>query len=119
MKIYYAHFSGIYNTKQESRDMETIQKIFPDAIIINPNKKEHQEGYKSSGLGMDYFLNLVRECDILVFRGCVNGKIGAGVYKEIMAAQEEGMPVIELPSYLGREMSVDETRLMLTELGIR
>ncbi len=119
MIIYYAHFSGIYNTKQEERDIETIKKLFPEATIINPNKPEHQEGYKVSGLGMDYFFNLVRESDALVFRGCVNGKIGAGVWGEIQIAQEKGIPVIELPSFLDRQMSVDETRLMLKELGVR
>jgi len=119
MIIYYAHFSGIYNTKQEERDMETIKKLFPEALIINPNTVEHQERYKTSGLGMDYFFNLVKSSDILVFRGCVNGKIGAGVWGEIQMAQEKGIPIIELPSFLDRAMSVDETRLMLKELGVR
>ena len=119
MIIYYAHFSGIYNTKQEERDMETIRKLFPNDVIINPNKPEYQSGYNNSGLGMDYFFNLVKESDLLVFRGCVNGKIGAGVWGEIQIAQEKGIPIIELPSFLDRQMSVDETRIMLKEIGVR
>lgn len=119
MKIYYAHFSGIYNTKQEERDIETIKNLFPDANIINPNTPEHQEGCKKSGLKINYFFNIVKECDALIFRGCVNGKIGAGIFGEIKIAQEKGIPIIELPSFLDREMSINETRQMLNELGLR
>ena len=121
--VYYAHFSGIYNSCQETRDMELLKTIFPDADIINPNCKEIQEEcakLKSEGKnGMDLFTDIVKNCSVVAFRGCVNGKIGAGVWKEIMTAKENNIPVIELPSYLNREMSVADTRLMLEELGRR
>ena len=121
--VYYAHFMGIYNTKQEERDMELLKTLFPDADIINPNCAEIQEKCnqikETGGNVMDMFEGIVKGCSVVAFRGCVNGKIGAGVWKEIMAAKECGIPVVELPSYLDREMSVEDTRLMLTELGCR
>ncbi len=117
MKVYYAHFLGTYNTKQEQRDIETITKIFADAEIINPNNPVYSEAYKTQG--MELFLGLVDKCDVLVFRGCVNGKIPAGVYKEISRAKERQMPILELPSYIGREMTIEDTRQMLLEIGTR
>lgn len=125
-KIYYAHFMSIYDTKQEERDIKILKTLFPDADIINPNSTETQEECKriqsETGSGesvMDYFKSIVDSCHILAFRGCVNGKIGAGVYKEIRQAQELGLPIIELPSFIDREMSVESTRQMLKELGTR
>lgn len=118
MKIYYAHFIGIYNTKQEERDLDTIKLLFPIAEIVNPNSKENEELYKSKG--MNLFFELVNDCDILVFRGCVNGKIPAGVMKEIKYTKEKYcMSIIELPTFINREMTVDDTRNMLSELGVR
>lgn len=122
-KIYYAHFSGIYNSLQEERDMDLLKALFPNAEIINPNSKEIQEKcrqLKEEGKNaMDMFLDIVRTCSLVAFRGCVNGKIGAGVWKEVMIAKENNIPVIELPGFIGRELSVDETRQMLIELGKR
>jgi len=117
MKVYYAHFVGIYDTKQEERDLNTIKTIFPNAEIINPNNDKHNKGYKQ--YGMNYFEILIEECDVLVFRGCINNKISTGVYQEINMAKEHYIPVVELPTMLNREMSVQETRQMLIELGIR
>lgn len=118
-KIYYAHFIGIYNTHQEKRDINLLKTLFPEDEIINPNQFVHQENSKKLEKPMVYFENLVKSCDIIAFRGCVNGKIGAGVFKEIEVANELGLPVIELPSLLDRQMTVSETRLMLQELGVR
>jgi hypothetical protein len=117
MNLYYAHFIGIYNTKQEQRDMEMLQNIFPNYIIINPNIEEHQIGCKENG--MKYFEDIVKDCDLLVFRGCVNGKIPAGVHKEVQCAKNNNIPIIELPCLINRAMSVDDTREMLMELGVR
>ncbi len=117
MKIYYAHFVGIYNTLQEERDLQTIKALYPEAEIYNPNNIEAQQKYKKHG--MDYFLNIIESCDLLIFRGLPNMKIPAGVYKEIECAIAKHIPVIELPCLTERKMSVDDTRLFLKECGIR
>lgn len=108
MTIYYAHFKGIYNTLQEEKDMKLISEIFPNAIIVNPNSKRHQKGYQT--LGMKYFTDIVQKCDCLVFRSCLNGKITAGVCKEIKTAKDNHIPVIELPNLSNRKMSIKKTR---------
>lgn len=117
MKIYYAHFIGIYNTKQEERDLQLLKTIFEDAQIVNPNNPENEQLYKEKG--MDLFFKMIEDCSLLIFRGTISGKIPAGVLKEINYAKEKGIPVLEIPSFINREMSVDETRLTLIELGIR
>jgi len=117
MKIYYAHFVGIYNTYQEKRDLDIINKLFINSGIINPNSEIHELEYRKSG--MNYFENLMKDCDLVMFRGCINGKIPAGVYKEIMYAINNNISVLELPSFINRETSVSDTRQMLVELGIR
>ena len=68
---------------------------------------------------MDLFQELVLKCDLLIFRCCVNGKIPAGVLKEINWAKENSIFTLELPSFINREMSVDDTRNMLLEMGTR
>lgn len=117
MKIYYAHFIGIYNTSQEKRDLSLIKETFPHAEIINPNSLENEVLYKEKG--MDVFYEQIKECDLLIFRGLINGKISAGVLKEINFAKENRIGILELPSYINREMSVEDTRQSLIELGIK
>jgi hypothetical protein len=117
MKIYYAHFIGIYSTLQEERDLNIIKAIFPEAEIYNPNNSEAQQGYKERG--MDYFLDIIVNCDLLIFRGLPNMKIPAGVYKEIECAITNLVPVIELPCLTERKMSVEDTRQFLKEIGSR
>lgn len=117
MKIYYAHFMGIYNTPQEARDVETIQKLFPQAEVFNPNCEASEDGYKISG--MKYFEDIVKNCDILAFRGLPMGKIPAGVFKEIECAISNGIPVVELPCFTDRKMQIDDTRSYLKEIGFR
>ena len=100
--VYYAHFMGIYNTKQEERGMELLKALFPDAEIINPNCEEIQEKCKqikeADGNAMDMFEDIVKGCSVVAFRGCVNGKIGAGVWKEIMVAK--AFPLLSFPAIL-------------------
>ena len=117
MKIYYAHFMGIYNTPQEVRDIETLKKLFPLAEIYNPNSQESEDGYKLKG--MSYFEELVKGCDILAFRGLPGGKIPAGVYKEIECGMVNEIPVIELPCFTDRKMQIEDTRYYLKEIGFR
>ena len=112
MKVYYAHSISIYNTKQEERDVNTLNSLGFE--VINPNQHIHQEGYKKGG--MQYFVDLANECDVIAFRAHPNGDIPAGIFKEIQTDK----PVIELPSSIKRRaLSVDDTREYLKEMGLR
>jgi len=69
---------------------------------------------------MDVFTAAVKDCDALAFRSFQDGRISAGVKKEIDAAIELGKPVIELPTITStRILSIDDTREYLKLLGHR
>lgn len=116
MKIYYARPISLYNTKQEERDLLLLTQLSFE--VVNPNKQELQTRYQQEG--MDVFLSAVKDCDFIAFRSFPDGKISAGVKKEIDQAIELGKPVIELPTITSsRVLSVDDTREYLKLLGHR
>jgi hypothetical protein len=116
MKIYYARPISLYNSAQDKRDIELMQSLGFE--VINPNKEALQERYKVEG--MNVFLEAVNECDGVAFRAFPDGKIGAGVYKEIQKAVELNKQVIELPTITSsRILSVEDTRAYLTYGGHR
>lgn len=116
MKIYYARPISLYNTKQEERDLLLLTQLGLD--ILNPNKEDLQKRYQQEG--MDVFTMAVKDCDALAFRSFQDGKISAGVKKEIDVALELGKVVIELPTITSnRVLSVDDTREYLKLLGNR
>ena len=116
MKVYYAHCMAIYNTIQEERDLYTISRFGWE--VINPNSPEHKEHWEK--LGMDYKDIIMKDAEAVVFRALPDGRIPAGVAKEIKHAIDMDIPIIELPSgFLSRIISVDETREYLSEIGQR
>jgi hypothetical protein len=116
MKIYYARPINLYKTNQDVRDIESLKSLFQD--VVNPDKEELQKRYEKDG--MDAFLAAVSDCDALAFRSFPDGKISAGVKKEIDKALELGKPVIELPTITeSRVLSVEDTRSYLKYLGYR
>lgn len=117
-KIYYAHCRALYGTQQENRDILLLESLGFD--VLNPNNKVHQDSCKAFIDVMEYFLQLVATCDAVAFRALPNGKIPAGVLKEVKFAYEKNKPVMELPVNIGlREMTVEQTRAYLTEVGQR
>lgn len=118
MKVYYAHPLNIYNTPQEQRDLDTLATLFGAENILNPNTRELDTLYKRN-YDMNMFFDLVRACDVLAFRPTPFGKITAGVAAEIQVAKESGKLIIELPNFIGRNMSVEMTREYLSEVGQR
>jgi hypothetical protein len=139
-KIYYAHCMAIYNTPQENRDVETLEDL--GFIVYNPNNpvdnarcseirhnfvppsEQPRSGIfystASDEIMGEVFKPAVEGCDALAFRALPDGRIPAGVFKEIQWAREAGIPRIELPSGVGsRSMSIDATREYLTEMGQR
>jgi hypothetical protein len=117
MRVYYAHCVALYNTKQEERDIATLEKLFPQHEIFNPNCEACSEGYAQKG--MKFFRRTVNDSDILAFRALPEGLIPAGVYTEIQWAIEDGKTIIELPKLYGREMSIDDTRQYIREVGAK
>lgn len=118
MNIYYAHCMSIYKTPQENRDMAALKTMFPNDKIYNPSEDVFAEqGYQLKG--MEYFTELVSNCDVLVFRALPDGQIPAGVAKEIDAAVDNNLVIIELPSFYRRRLDVADTRAYLKEIGFR
>jgi nucleoside 2-deoxyribosyltransferase len=123
--VYYAHCIHLYGTKQEERDVELLEKLGFE--VLNPNnpgvevavtamKAHYGQGCNVMGL----FEELVASCDALAFRALPDGRIPAGVCKEVLHARSLGKPVIELPSnIIGRGVTVEETREYLAEVGQR
>lgn len=118
-KIYYAHCMSLYNTKQEIRDVELLEKLGYE--VVNPNLSCHQENCRQFGNPMEYFTELIKEhCEVLAFRALPDGKIPAGVLKEVQFAIDNDIPVFELPINIKlREMSLEQTRAYLMEVGQR
>ena len=120
MKIYYAHCQAIYDTPQEKRDIETLEKLRFE--VVNPNGPIHQDTArrlkeKDPNSVMDYFYKLVAQCDAIAFRALPDGAIPAGIGGEIANL---GIPVIELPSGIKRRvLTVEQTREYLKEVGQR
>lgn len=113
LTAYFARPISNYDTLQDKRDIETINAL--GFKLINPNKEEIQEQYAAEG--MQAYIKLVDKSDLVIFRSFVDGKISAGVYKEIIAT---GKPVLELPTITSkRVLSVEDTREYLKLLGKR
>lgn len=116
MKIYYAHCVSVFNTPQEVRDAQLLKNLGFE--VYNPNNEADSRAYEHRG--MDHFKELVFQFPALAFRALPDGRIPAGVFKEVMWAREAGALVIELPSgVLSREMDVPTTREYLAEVGQR
>lgn len=109
-KIYYAHPISIYDSPQEEKDLAFLKLLWPDAEIYNPNSKLDSEKYKD--YGMQWFLDRVADCNLVVFRSFPDGKIGAGVWEEIMFAKINcSIPTLEIPILLeSRRLTIDDTR---------
>jgi hypothetical protein len=113
---YYAHCMSIYDTKQEERDVDTLQSLGFE--VDNPNHFRHQDNWKT--YGMSYADALVFNADVVAFRALPDGRISSGVAYELRKAKEYGKTIIELPnSILSREMTIEQTREYLSEVGQR
>jgi hypothetical protein len=118
VKIYYAHAITLYGTVQEERDILTLESL--GFMVENPNHPFHDEGYRSEGKDMNYFLRLIDRCQALAFRALFDGAITSGCVLEIEHARKLGLPVIELPSQVYRRgLSKEQTLEFLRESGQR
>jgi hypothetical protein len=124
MKAYYAHCVALYDTPQEHRDRLLLGRL--GYTIYDPDSPEvdaeiaRLKAANPTGDYMEFFRGLVTACDVFAFRALPDGRIPAGVAKELGFAVAAGMPIFELPSgVLARSISVEETREYLHEVGQR
>jgi hypothetical protein len=121
LKVYYAHNMGLYGTKQEARDIETLQNLGFE--VVNPSDPAicaECNKLPTSDERMAFFEQFSITCDAIAFRALPDGAIPAGVAKEIDWFVVLSKPVIELPSSMKRrELSVELTREYLRDVGQR
>lgn len=111
-KAYYARPINLYNTEYQYSDTDAINKL--GFKVIDITSPIMQDKYKL--VGMDAFKEIIKDCDALFFRAQFDGRIGAGVAKEIGCAREYGIPVFEIPNSIReRTATVTETRNYLKE----
>jgi hypothetical protein len=119
-RVYFAHAQPDYGTKEEAHQLDLIEKAFGAVDIVNPaDVREHKIR------DMQFYLDIVRECDALVFTR-FHGFVLGGVGLEVEFAIESGKEVYEIsgkhlirvmnaPEYLGH----DETVALFVKLGLR
>lgn len=99
-RVYYAHPMSWYDTPEEYEDVKAIA-VMLDAKVINPNtpafetrvSKARTSGYPV----MQIFADTIRnDIDALCFRRFKDGKLGAGVAREIFEAKIWGVEVWEI-----------------------
>lgn len=91
--IYYAHHQWKYGTKIEEYELDLIKKNFPNAEIFNPATDLRFKDCGDEERIMDECLNKVSDSDIVIF-SAMDGMIGMGVYKEVVAAKAIGKLVL-------------------------
>lgn len=111
-----------YNSTREEMDVKILEAL--GFKVINPNQEKHQKGCieygekNGSDKVMEYFRNLVDDCDIVAFRSIPDGRLLSGVAYEVNHAIESKKIIIELPSTLkSRMMTYPETKEYLIDLG--
>lgn len=134
MKVYYAHFMGVYNTPQEERDIKTLKELGFE--VVNPNQPEIQKEveerldyHRKHGsvnqdpymlMFDDVFFSRVRKCEVFAFRALPDGRIPGGVAMELKQAQKNNKIIIELPCGThARSMGKEDTREYLRDIGQR
>ena len=81
--LYYAHSIKKYDTAKEKSELATIRKIFPKAIIYNPNNSR----IKNSSSPMEECYRIIkRKSTVGVIFSTYLNHIGRGVYEEIQLA---------------------------------
>ena len=115
MRIYYAHCMKDYHTKTEQLHVKLLQDM--GLTVVNPSdpmyekkvKNMRDEGKTSTEI-MNYFVEVVKNCDHLAFSTTKDGKVSAGVMKEIETMKKKGGSIIQLPDLASLEsMSISDT----------
>lgn len=105
MKVYFAHPINTYNTEAESTIVMALEAT--GYKVVNPNSQqcrsrvsdfraEYNDKAISSPAVMGYFVGVCDGCDGGIFWAFEDGKIGAGVAKEIKSFFDRDAPVLEV-----------------------
>lgn len=122
LKCYYAHTMTSYGSTIEESDIKLLENLGFE--VINPNTPQISEDCQiyidtyGKNHVMEYFKEIVEDCDLIAFRSIPNGDILSGISAELEAALDNNIPIIELPCSLHmRMMDYPETKQYLIELG--
>ena len=92
-RVFYSHAKKTYGTRAAARQLALIRERFAGAEIVDPESGEDAPGKPEKEIG--YFLEMVDECDALVFSRH-NGVVTSGVLAEVRRAFSKGKPVYEI-----------------------
>ena len=100
-RVYFAHPVSMCRTPVQDGVIDLVTQCFRlcgQAIeMINPNDPKHRnramELQDAGRNPLDYFMDLVRDCDALVAVPFDTGALGCGIMAEMKAAMEQGIPV--------------------------
>ena len=86
--LYFAHQVDIFNTEKEEDLVKTLDNVFSEFEIYNPNQEHNQENYKlwkkETGSGMNYYYDVILpHMDAGAYLAFQDGMIGAGVFHEM------------------------------------
>lgn len=121
MKVYYSHPKTYKRSNEETEDISLLESLGYE--VENPYDPKFSDIWQTEGI--QFGKTLVEMCDTIAFRPLSNGKIGAGVGKEIGWAIELGKTIIEMPSaspfdagtFHERVLSIDDTVEFFNTVG--
>lgn len=90
-RAYFAHPITDYGGPRQAEALASIWSAGWEPV--NPDEPSHDAAYRLQG--MPYFEALAAGCDLVVFMRFPEGEVGAGVFKEIVAAATAHKPVWE------------------------
>ncbi len=129
MKIYFAHPINTYKTDIEEQCLDLIREELGDKIL-NPSDEFIQrqlEDYKKNNPDnyMDFFSDLLSECNAIAYLPFKDGLIGAGVWYECKTINDNGGKTYEIDLENGtlnevdfgyidsKKLSVEQTRVRI------
>jgi hypothetical protein len=110
LKIYYAHPMSWYNTPAERADVAMLEA---HGEVVNPNSKpfEYMVGVSRAERRpvMEIFADYIKNnADVVAFRPFYDGKLGAGVAREVFEALIWRKPIWHIFGKNGRGPFVDQ-----------
>lgn len=104
MKVFYSHPINTYGSLWEKHDIAFLELLGLE--VVNPADENARS--------MQYFCNLVQECDCLAFRSFQDGMVGAGVAAEIEAM--DGFVFQLGPAIFNCKLTIRQTRQRLRSM---
>jgi hypothetical protein len=115
-KVYYARCISDYNKEFDNYCIDQLTNLGFE--VVDPNIFFDKDEYEDKG--MKFFYEKIKECDALFFKSLTDGRITAGVYKEVLYAKHVSIPTYEITNTISkRVMDVEQTRNYLKDKGIR